>query len=133
MFKKLFVSAFIVALVAMAIPPKLYAGSKDEKQAILAEKVKKGILQLGTGERVRVSVELRDKTKLDGYINSSDENSFVVTDPKSGNSTSVPYNTVKSVKGVHLSKKTKIWIGIGIAGLIAFLIWYKVVITDDQT
>ena len=131
MFKKLFVSAFIVSLVAVAAPLKLYAGSKDEKQAALADKVKKGILQLGTGEKARVSVELRDKTKLEGYISSADENGFLVTDLKSGVSTAVPYDKVKSVKGVHLSKKTKIWIGIGIAGLIAFLIWYKVVITDD--
>jgi len=100
-----------------------HADSKEEKQALFAEKVKASVLKLGTGETAQVKVQLRDKTKLEGYISAADEDGFTVTNSKTGVATSVVYPQVKSVKGNNLSTGAKIAIGIGIAAVILVLIF----------
>jgi hypothetical protein len=103
----------------------LIAESKEEKQVRYAEKVKTNVLKLGTGESARVKVKLRDKTKLEGYISSADEDGFVVTNPKTRMVTPVAYPQVKSVQGQNLSTGAKIAIGVSIAAALIFIIlWY---------
>jgi hypothetical protein len=125
MFKKLFSLVLVALLVNVAGVRLAYADSKEEKQARFAEKVKAGVLKLGTGEAARVKVKLRDKTKLEGYISAADEGGFRVTNPKTGMVTPVAYPQVKSVKGNNLSTGAKIAIGVGIAAAVIFIIlWY---------
>lgn len=131
MFKKVLVLTLVAFLINLAGARLTYANSKEEKQARFAEKVKTNVLKLGTGEASRVKVQLRDKTKLEGYISAADEERFVVTNPKTGASTGVTYPQVKSVKGNNLSTGAKIAIGAGIAAAVIFLIWWKVVVEDD--
>jgi hypothetical protein len=114
--------ALIVNLSGMRLA---YAESKEEKQVRYAEKVKTNVLKLGTGESARVKVKLRDKTKLEGYISSADEDGFVVTNPKTRVATEVAYPQVKSVQGQNLSTGAKIAIGVSIAAALIFIIlWY---------
>ena len=112
-------------LFHMSIMPTL-ARSKAEKEAQSTQKVKAVILKLGIGEAALISVKLRDKTKLEGYISESSEDHFVVTNAKTGVTTSVAYPQVKQVKGNNLSTKAKIAIGvlIGVAVLdvVAFIV-----------
>lgn len=131
MFKKLLSLSLVALLINLAGMHVAYAGSKEEKQARLAEKVKASVLKLGTGEAARVKVKLRDKTKLEGYISAADGEGFIVTNPKTGMATTVAYPQVKSVKGNNLSTGAKIAIGVGIAAAIIFLIWFKVVVDED--
>jgi hypothetical protein len=131
MFKKLF-SLILVALMLNVTGARLvYADSKEEKQARFVEKVKTNVLKLGTGETARVKVTLRDKKKLEGYVSFAGEESFTVTDVKTGAATTIAYPQVKSVKGNNLSTGAKIAIGAGIAAAVIFLILWKVVVDDD--
>ena len=98
------------------------ARSKAEKQARFAEKVKAGVEKLGVGEETYVKVKLRDKTKLAGYISEAREESFVVTDLRTSEATTVAYADVKKVKGHNLSTGAKIAIGIGIAVVVVLII-----------
>ena len=125
MFRKL-VTVLLVALVINVTGVRLvYAESKEEKQARFAEKIKANVLKLGTGESTRVKVKLRDKAKLEGYISDSSEETFTVTNRKTGVATTVAYQDVKSVQGNNLSTGAKIAIGVGIAAAIIFIIlWY---------
>ena len=125
MFRKL-VTVLLVALVINVTGVRLvYAESKEEKQARFAEKIKANVLKLGTGESTRVKVKLRDKAKLEGYISDSSEETFTVTNRKTGVATTVAYQDVKSVQGNNLSTGAKIAIGVGIAATIIFIIlWY---------
>ena len=125
MYKKLF-SLVLVALILNLGGMRLaYAESKEEKQVRYAEKVKTNVLKLGTGESAHVKVKLRDKTKLEGYISSADEDGFVVTNPKTKMATPVAYPQVKSVQGQNLSTGAKIAIGVSIAAALIFIIlWY---------
>jgi hypothetical protein len=85
------------------------ANSKPDKDAQFAQKIKAAISQLGTGQSSQVNIKLRDKTRLTGYVSEMGDNSFVVTDLKSAETTTVAYPDVVQVKGNNLSTRTK-WI-----------------------
>jgi len=125
MFKKLLSLSLVALLINLAGMTPAYAASKEEKQARFAEKVKRSVLKLGSGEAARVKVKLRDKTKLEGYISDAGEEAFTVTNPKTGMATKVAYPQVKSVQGHNLSTGARIAIGAGIAAAIIFIIlWF---------
>jgi hypothetical protein len=125
MFRKLLSLSLIALLTNPAGMPPAYASSKEEKQALFAEKVKASVLKLGSGEATRVRVRLRDKTKLEGYVSGAGEEAFTVTNPKTGIATTVAYPQVKSVQGHNLSTGAKVAIGVGIAAALIFIIlWY---------
>jgi hypothetical protein len=124
MFKKLLSLTLIALLINLAGMTPAYAASKEEKQARFAGKVKESVLKFGTGQTARVKVKLRDKTRLEGYISTADEERFTVTD-STGMATTVAYLQVKSVQGHNLSTGAKIAIGVGIAAAVLFIIlWY---------
>lgn len=106
------------------------ARSKAETQARFAERVKARIVQLGVGEESYVTVKLRDKTKLAGYISEAREESFVVTNLKTSEATTVAYADVKKVKGHNLSTGAKVAIGVGI-GVAVWLIIVFALFNDD--
>ena len=119
-------TVLLVALVMNLGGGRLaYADSKEEKQARFAEKVKVNVLKLGTGESARVKVKLRDQGKLEGYISDVGDETFTVTNRKTGVATTIAYPQVKSVQGNNLSTGAKIAIGVGIAaGIVFIILWF---------
>jgi len=109
--------------ILTALAPAASAKTKAEKDAVFAERVRVGIAKLGAGEDARVEVRLRDRSKLAGYIQSSDADGFVIRDFAAGNATIVAYANVAKVKGHNLSTGAKIAIGIGVTVGIIILIW----------
>jgi len=84
------------------------ANSNETKNAKFALKVKEGIRKLGVGKDAQIEIKLRDKTKLKGYISEAGEDSFVVTNEKTDESTTVAYPAVKNAKGRNLNTGVKI-------------------------
>ena len=82
-----------------------------------AQQARMSVLKLGTGERARVEVKLRDETKVKGYVSAAGADSFTVTNARTGESTVVTYNDVAQVKrrGGGLSTMTKVLIGGAVA------------------
>ena len=125
MFKKLLSISLVALLINLAGATPAYAASKEEKQARFAEKIKANLLKLGTGEPARVKVKLRDQTKLEGYVSEAGEETFTVTNRKTGVATTVAYPQVKSVQGNNLSTGAKIAIGVRVAAAVIFIIlWF---------
>ena len=125
MFRKLVTVLLVALMINLAGVRLAYADSREEKQARFAEKNKANLLKLGTGESARVKVKLRDQTKLEGYICEAGDESFTVTNRKTGVATTVAYPQVKSVQGNNLSTGTKIAIGAGVAAAVIFIIlWF---------
>lgn len=91
------------------------ASSKEDKQTQLAARVKADVAKRGVGEKAGVTVKLRDKTEVKGYVYQAGEDNFVVRNPKTAEDTTVAYRDVTAVKGKGLSKGAKIAIGVGIA------------------
>ena len=88
--------------------------------ARLAQEARIKVLKLGTGERARVEVKLRDDTKLKGHLSAAGADSFTITDARTGASTVVAYSDVAEVKkqgGNFPLKKVLIW-GAVAAGVI---------------
>ena len=77
--------------ITMICQSTAFASSTRDKETRLAEKVKEGISKLGTGQASRVSIKLKDKTKLTGYVSEITDSSFVITDLKSAEATTVAY------------------------------------------
>jgi len=124
MFKRIFAVTLAGLLINVAGVRLAYADSKEENQVRFAEKVKASVRELGTGEAARVKVQLRDKTKLEGYVSAADGEGFTVINPKTGMVTEVAYPQVKSVKGNNLSTGAKVAIGVGIA-IVALILIFK--------
>jgi hypothetical protein len=124
MYKKLLSVMLLTVLVYAFVCPPVLASTDAEKRIRLAEKTKAGILKLGVGRDARVSVKLRDKTKFAGYVSKTEEDLFVVTDLKTGESNPVTYADVAQVKGNNLSTGAKVAIGIGIGVGATLLILY---------
>lgn len=114
MFKKVLSVVLVGFLLNVTGASVAYAGSREEKEARFAEKVKEGISKLGTGAEARIEVKLRDKTKLKGYISEAGRDSFVMVDDKTGATATVTYSQVKQVKGNNLSRGAEIAIGVGV-------------------
>ena len=124
MFKKV-CSAILSALLLQAAAVPAFAGTKAEKEPRRAEKVRTQVTKLGTGKDALIRVELRDKTKLEGYVSEVGDESFVITS-KAGVATVVTYPQVKKAQGHNLATGDKIVIGIGIGVAIVLLIlWHQ--------
>ena len=118
-------SVVLSALLLQAAAVPAFAAASAGKEARRAEKVRTQLAKLGTGREARVRVELRDKTKLEGYVSEVGGESFVVTS-KAGVATTVAYPQVGKVKGHNLTTGDKIVIGAGIAAAIILLIlWHE--------
>jgi len=81
-----------------------------------AATAKAEVQRRGIGEKSRVRVKLRDGTEVKGHINKIEENSFEVTDNKSGKTTSIRYDDASEIHRGRMSKTAKILIAVGIVG-----------------
>ena len=85
MSKKYFSLVLIVALSHMMLlmtPTSVYGQAEKDKR--LTTKAKADVAAFGIGPDARVSVKLREGKKLNGYISQAGEDSFVITDSKTG-------------------------------------------------
>jgi len=117
MFKKYLVMSLIVLMFNLAGGRLLFAQTQDDdKSAKLTAKIKTKVAKYGTGEKAKVKVELRNQTKIKGYISTIEDDSFTVTDKKTGTATKIEYAQVKKVmNGSGLSTTAKIGIAVAIA------------------
>jgi len=96
-----------------------------------AEKIKAAVAKHGTGPKAKVTVKLKDKTKLKGYISNAGGDSFTLSDSKTGQARTLAYSDVAEVKKQGgMSLAAKIGIGVG-AGLGALALTYAIACHDD--
>ena len=130
MLKKICSVALVALLLQAAAAPAL-AKSAAEKESKRVETVRAKLGKLGTGTDARVKLELRDRTKLEGYINEAGPDSFVVVN-KAGAATTVAYPQVVKAKGHNLSTGAKIAIGIGVGvGIFLLIMWWDLAHDDS--
>ncbi len=123
----MFTRALSIAIVIAMLQSSTFvetaaARSKAEKRALFAEKVKAGVERLGVGEDTRVAVRLHDKMKLTGYVSDAGEDSFVVTDLKTGKATTVAYADVAQIKGNNLNSSDRLLLGVLIGAAIVLIV-----------
>src|SRR5215213_3846838 len=120
---KIWLSLLLVYVLVFTAAPVL-AGSSPDKQAQTEEQTKTKIARLGTGERARVSVRLKNGTKLKGYIQQAGDTEFVLKNKETGAPVQLLYSDVAKVgddRGRSLGKKIAIGFGIGFGVLLAMV------------
>jgi hypothetical protein len=77
-------------------------------------------------------VKLQDKTKLKGYLTTKEQDSFTITDSKTGATNTVRYADVSQVKKPGGGFSTKSWLILGavVAGTITTWFIVKPVLCD---
>ena len=119
MLKKLMSVALVTAIFASSVLVSAAVPSNDDEKQ--AEKTRVEIRKLGTGPDAQVELELRDKTKVKGYVSEANENDFVVVDPNTKTSTTVAYPQVRKAKGNNLSGGVKIALTLAVVAVVTFL------------
>lgn len=109
------------ALVLSTLGPAARAQSSLNTET----KAKAEVVDRLNKKETRVKVKLRNGSEVKGRITQSSDNSFTLTDEKTGNRSDIAYADVVNVEGRGMSKKKKTFIAIGagaavFAGLVAY-------------
>ena len=117
-----FALAGLVLHLMLGLPLTISAQSNSDPQLI--QRVKADVAVIGVG--ARVSIKLREKKKITGYISRIGENDFIITKAKEGPEQTIAYTDVTQIKQNkerHFSTEGKILIIVvgvlWITGLIA--------------
>jgi hypothetical protein len=109
----------LLLAVSLAVQSALAAATFGQEpaqpppqQTAQAAKVKAEVQKRGTREGSRVKVTLHDKSQQKGYISVISEDSFSLTDQKTGQVKIISYADVKSVRRSGMSDRTKVRIAL---------------------
>ena len=103
------------ALVLSTLGPAARAQSTLNAET----KAKTEVVNRLNKKETRVKVKLRNGSEMKGRLTQSGDNSFTLTDEKTGNRSDIAYADVVNVEGRGMSKKKKMFIAIG-AGAAVF-------------
>jgi hypothetical protein len=131
MLKKLFSIGLVVLLYHAGNSLFIHDLVRASQTDPASEKVKASVAKRGTGPKAKVTVKLKDKTRLKGYISNASGDSFTLSDSKTGQVRTLAYSDVAEVKKQGgLSLGAKIGIGVGI-GLGALALTYAIACHDE--
>ena len=85
-------------------------------------KAKTEVVNRLNNKETRVKVKLRNGSEMKGRITQSSENSFTLTDEKSGNHTDIAFADVVNVEGRGMSKSKKTLIAVGVVVGVAIAV-----------
>ena len=123
MFKKICCLVLIGLLTNVVGLTSVYAGSQDDKQAAVIDKVRENVRKLGTGKEARLEVKLTDGTKHKGYIVEARAEDFVVLDSKTAANTTISYRDVSEIKGSNRLTAAKVGVtvvkGVAVVAAVA--------------
>jgi len=118
MLRTILLLALAISLLHIDNKPACAGSPGEDAQA----KVKAQVAKRGVGEKAKISLRLRDKKEVKGYVSQAGEDDFVVADSKTGAKTTVSYRDVERVKGKGFPLAAKIGIGVGIGVVVLALI-----------
>ena len=130
MWKRLFSIGLVVLLIQAGtslLAPDVARAQSDAS----TDKVKAAVARRGTGPKAKVTVKLKDNTRLKGFITQSGNDFFTLSDSNSGQQRTLAYADVAEVKKPGgLSWPAKIGIGVGI-GVGVLALTYAIACHDD--
>lgn len=117
---KLWLSLTLIYLLVFTAAPVL-ARSRPGPQADSVEQIRMKLERIGTGEKARATVRLKNGTKHKGFIYQMGASDFILKDRKTLAPVQILYSDVAKVES-NRGHSTAKWIGIGAAiGVGAFL------------
>ena len=112
-----------ITFVASISMPVVAQQSNSEGTTL--DKVKAKVAKLGTGEKAKATVILKDGTKIKGYIGQAGNDDFVLRDRKTDAPTTIRYSDVSKVesnKGHSTARNLGLGIGIGAGAFLGILL-----------
>lgn len=103
-------------VLAALINSQLMLGQAKEGKS--PEQVKAEVLKRGTGEKAKIKVKLRSGSEIRGYVSKAGQESFDVNNKKTGESISIAYADVASVRKTGMSTGAKVGIAAGAAAVL---------------
>ena len=91
------------------------------------ERARSEVRKLGVGPKARVEVRLLDGNVLKGSVSAAGEDTFTVTDSKTGATRTVAYADVARVKRPGGGLSTRTWVIIGAAAAAAVIVGVTVI------
>lgn len=117
---RLFLTLSLLVLLALApLGPAAHA-QQQTSDVNEAAKVKSEVIKRTNENKERVKIKLRNGSEIKGRITQTSENSFTVTDEKTGNKTDIGYSDVAKLDGRGMSRGKKFGIiaGVTVAALV---------------
>lgn len=116
------VLALLLANVLIAAPT--LAGPSRTTQAQTVEQIKIKVAKLGVGEKARATVQLKDGTKIKGYITEARDGEFVIRDRQTNEPRTVSYQDVVKIEksgGHSTARNIAIGVAVGVGAVLAVL------------
>lgn len=114
--------------LAYAIVLTTFGPAARAQSTLTAEtKAKAEVVDRLNKQETRVKVKLRSGSEVKGRITQTGDNSFTLTDEKTGSRSDIAYTDVLNVEGRGMSKKKKAFIAVGVGvAVFAALVAYAV-------
>ncbi len=130
MFKKAF-AIILSGILLSTIFGAPSASAKDADSTRQVSAVKAKVQNIGVGERARVEVKMRDDSKVKGYVSAAGEDTFTVTDSKTGAARTLNYADVAKVSKPGSSTRKTIIISAAVAaGVVVAIIFARESLCD---
>ena len=99
------------------------AQAQTRRDAEIAAKARAKVAKIGIGQNAKVEVKLRDQSRIKGYIQELQQDSFTVVERDTGVTRNVAYADALEVKRSSGGLSTKGWAIIGAAAAGAIVTW----------
>ena len=131
MIKRLTVLMLMMALLSAGVVLET-AQAQTSRDAEIAAKTRAKVAKIGIGQNAKVEVKLRDHSRIKGYIQELQQDSFTLVERDTGLSRSVAYADALEVKrsSSGLSAKNLAIIGAAAGGAIVTWIVVKPALCD---
>jgi hypothetical protein len=114
--------ALICSSLIAGVSASTPAQSQSPPGGLAADKIKAKVTRYGTGKQARVKVQLKDKSKLKGYIGEIGQDRFTVVNPNQGTVTPVNYSEVEKIKNNNHDAVRALIFGAGTIGGLLLIV-----------
>jgi sRNA-binding regulator protein Hfq len=110
--------AFLLIFVPLA---RASQAQPQSGGVVQTAKVKSEVAKRLDNQKARVKIKLRNGEELKGRIDQADDDTFTITQDKTGKKVQLAYSEVAEVKGRGMGTFTKIGIVVGIAAVVVLV------------
>jgi hypothetical protein len=121
---RLFLTFSLAVLLAVAPLGPAAHGQQPTSDTNETAKIKSEVTRRTNDKKERVKVRLRNGSELKGRITQTAENSFTLTDEKTGSNTEIGYSDVRKLDGRGMSRTKKFGLiaGITVGALVVLAV-----------
>ena len=121
---KTLLSLLVAFMLLLAAVPQPAAAGQSKSQVPTVEAVKSKIARQGIGAKAKVTIRLKNGTKVKGYVAQAEESDFVIRDRKTDAATTIRYEDVLKVeenRGHSTARNIAIGVAVGVGAVLAII------------